>query len=105
MMALRRMDMGAFSILMSLEPAFGAVFGYLILHQILSAQQIMGILLVMGASIGAVYLAPSRTTASTGVMKLHEPPAAAAVVPVIQRADYAVERLRVDGNDAPRRAQ
>jgi len=105
MMALRRMGMGAFSILMSLEPAFGAVFGYLILHQILSAQQIMGILLVMGASIGAVYLASSRTTASTGVMKLHEPPAAAAVVPVIQRADYTVERLRVDGNAAPRRAQ
>lgn len=56
MMALRRMDMGAFSILMSLEPALGAIFGYLILGQILSAAQMTGIFAVMTASIGAVYL-------------------------------------------------
>jgi inner membrane transporter RhtA len=56
MMALRRMDIGAFSILMSLEPALGAIFGYVILRQMLSAQQIIGILAVMVASIGAVYL-------------------------------------------------
>ena len=58
------MDMGAFSILMSLEPALGAIFGYLILDQILSAQQIIGILAVMVASIGAVYLtSPKKTVA------------------------------------------
>jgi len=62
MMALRRMDMGAFSILMSLEPAFGAIFGYLILGQILSAQQVVGILAVMVASVGAVYLTTVRKT-------------------------------------------
>lgn len=55
MMALRRIDIGAFSILMSLEPAIGAIFGFLILHQLLSLQQIIGVLAVMIASIGAVY--------------------------------------------------
>jgi inner membrane transporter RhtA len=62
MMALRRMDVGAFSILMSLEPALGAIFGYLILDQILSAQQIIGILAVMVASVGAVYLTSPKKT-------------------------------------------
>lgn len=56
MMALRRMPLGPFSILMSLEPAFGALLGYLILHQALSVRQIAGISAVMIASIGAVVL-------------------------------------------------
>jgi inner membrane transporter RhtA len=63
MRALRRMDIGAFSILMSLEPAFVAVFGYLILGQILSAQQGIGNLAVMVASIGAVYFTSSKKPA------------------------------------------
>lgn len=56
MAALRRMEMGAFSIIMSLEPAFGAIFGFLILHQALSPRQIAGVLAVMAASAGAVLL-------------------------------------------------
>ena len=68
MMALRRMDMGAFSILMSLEPAIGAVFGFLILGQMLSIRQISGILAVIIASIGAVYL----TTIKTAGVAIHE---------------------------------
>lgn len=56
MMALRRMEIGVFSILMSLEPAIGAVFGYLILRQVLSLQQIIGIVAVVMASVCAVYL-------------------------------------------------
>ncbi len=63
MMAPRRMDIGAFSILISVEPAFGAVFGYLILGQILSALQGIGILAVMVASIGAVYFTSSKKPA------------------------------------------
>ncbi|WP_018268533.1 EamA family transporter [Methylosinus sp. LW4] len=54
MMALRRMPLGPFSILMSLEPAFGALLGYVILDQKLSPRQIAGIIAVMIASIGAV---------------------------------------------------
>jgi inner membrane transporter RhtA len=65
MMALRRMDIGAFSILMSMEPAIGAIFGFLILHQILSLQQIAGVLAVMIASIGAIYLTSFKKLVGT----------------------------------------
>lgn len=44
MMALRRMPLGPFSILMNLEPAFGALLGYTILHQALSLRQLAGVL-------------------------------------------------------------
>jgi len=73
MIALRRTDLGAFSILISREAAFGAVFGYLILRHILSSQQIMGILAVMGTSIGAVYLTSSKKTALSGTKNLQRP--------------------------------
>lgn len=56
MAALRRMEMGTFSIVMSLEPAFGALFGFIILGQTLSLGQISGVLTVMAASAGAVLL-------------------------------------------------
>jgi inner membrane transporter RhtA len=56
MAALRRMEMGNFSIVMSLEPAFGALFGFLILQQALAPRQILGVLAVMAASAGAVLL-------------------------------------------------
>ena len=56
MMALRRMPLGPFSILMSLEPVFGALVGYVILHQALSPSQLAGVLAVMIAGIGAVVL-------------------------------------------------
>jgi inner membrane transporter RhtA len=70
MAALRRMEMGNFSIVMSLEPAFGALFGFIILGQTLSLSQIGGVLVVMGASAGAVLLplmtrpGPERRTAA-----------------------------------------
>lgn len=56
MAALRRMELGTFSIVMSLEPAFGALFGFIILGQALSLRQIGGVLAVMAASAGAVLL-------------------------------------------------
>lgn len=56
MAALRRMGIGRFSIVMSLEPAFGALCGFLILGQALSFRQTGGILLVMAASAGAILL-------------------------------------------------
>lgn len=54
MAALRRIEMGTFSILMSLEPAVGMLLGFAILQQHISSQQLAGILAVMGASVGAV---------------------------------------------------
>jgi inner membrane transporter RhtA len=69
MMALRRIEMGTFSILMSLEPAVGTLLGLAILQQYLTLQQIAGVLAVMGASAGAVLLSPKasqQTPASEG---------------------------------------
>ena len=54
MMALRRIEMGTFSVLMSLEPAVGMLLGFAILQQRISSQQLAGILAVIGASVGAV---------------------------------------------------
>jgi inner membrane transporter RhtA len=56
MAALRRLEIGRFSIIMSLEPAIGALLGYLILQQALSLRQIAGMLLVVTASAAAVLL-------------------------------------------------
>ncbi len=53
MIALRRMPTSAFGILMSLEPAFGALAGFLILAQPMTASQMAGMALVVAASIGA----------------------------------------------------
>lgn len=54
MVALRRLPTASFGILMSAEPAIGALAGYLILHEPLSPQQIAGIAFVISASAGAV---------------------------------------------------
>jgi inner membrane transporter RhtA len=51
--ALRRIATSVFGVLMSLEPAMGAVAGLLVLGQGLTARAIAGIALVVAASIGA----------------------------------------------------
>jgi inner membrane transporter RhtA len=48
------MAMRTFGILMSIEPAVAALVGYLILGEILEPQQIIGIVCVTIASVGAV---------------------------------------------------
>lgn len=60
LVALRRMEMGTFSILMSLEPAIGALLGFLLLDQTLSPRQMAGIFAVMAASAGAVTLSSTK---------------------------------------------
>lgn len=52
MIALRRMPTTAFGILMSLEPAFGAISGFLILGQPMAPLQMLGTALVVAASAG-----------------------------------------------------
>lgn len=68
MMALRRLPMAVFSIMMSLEPAIGTVLGFVILRQALAVQQGAGILLVMTASIAAVVLARSGRPATSAAL-------------------------------------
>jgi inner membrane transporter RhtA len=54
MMSLRRLSPATFGILMSIEPAVGALSGYVILNEALSLQQVAGIALVICAGAGAV---------------------------------------------------
>ena len=53
MMALRTLPTSTFGILMSLEPALGALAGFVILGQAMTLSQMLGVGLVVAASIGA----------------------------------------------------
>ncbi|MBN9154040.1 MAG: EamA family transporter [Microbacterium sp.] len=64
LIALRRLAASAFAILMSLSPATASIAGLLILHQRLSWLEVVGIVLVILASIGAVRAA-ARADAPT----------------------------------------
>jgi inner membrane transporter RhtA len=55
MYALRHLPRQTFSILLSLEPAVGAVAGWLVLGEQLSSQQLLAMALVMGASMGSAW--------------------------------------------------
>jgi inner membrane transporter RhtA len=60
MVALRRMPTSSFGILMSLEPAIGALAGFLILAQPMTPSQMVGTAFVVSASIGATVLAARK---------------------------------------------
>ncbi|WP_454853372.1 EamA family transporter [Rhizobium binxianense] len=57
MTALRRMPAASFGILMSLEPAIGALAGFVVLAQPMTALQMFGTALVVAASVGATFSA------------------------------------------------
>ena len=52
--ALRRLPVGVFGVLMSLEPGVAALVGLIALSQGLAAAEAAGIALVMAASVGAL---------------------------------------------------
>lgn len=52
MQALRRLPAASFGVLMSLEPAIGAISGWIILGQGMDAGQMLGVALVVAASVG-----------------------------------------------------
>ena len=58
MIALRHMRASSFGILMSIEPAIGALAGFVVLRQPLTVPQLAGMLLVVSASLGVVLAAP-----------------------------------------------
>jgi inner membrane transporter RhtA len=60
LLALRRLTTAAFGTLMSLEPAFALLVGFVMLHQVPSLSGIVGICFVVAAGIGA-----ARTGART----------------------------------------
>jgi inner membrane transporter RhtA len=53
MLALRRLNAGAFGTLMALEPAFALVIGFIALHQVPNLIAVLGIGLVVAAGVGA----------------------------------------------------
>ncbi|MFD8785348.1 DMT family transporter [Kitasatospora sp. NPDC059599] len=55
LLALRRLPAPTFAVLTSLAPAVGALAGFLVLGQALSAPQCLAILIVVGAGAGAVW--------------------------------------------------
>ncbi|WP_204378046.1 EamA family transporter [Chromobacterium sphagni] len=55
--ALRLMPAASFGILSSAEPAVAALAGYLLLAQAIAPAQMLGVLLVVAASLGALTLA------------------------------------------------
>lgn len=55
MVALQRLPKTVFSILMSVEPAFAAISGFLFLHEKLRMIQILGIVFVIAASVGITF--------------------------------------------------
>src|SRR6266540_3749843 len=58
MTALRVLAPAVFGVWMSLEPAIGTAVGLLVLHQVPEAVQLLGVLLVVAASVGAVLTGP-----------------------------------------------
>ena len=76
MYALTRLPARTFGILMSIEPAFGALIGYVYLHEWLTAVQWTAIALVILASIGAT--ASATGTASENRTRLFPSRAASA---------------------------
>lgn len=63
LVALRSLRPAVFSILMSLEPAAGALAGWVVLHEVLRPLQILAMLCVVVASIGATNWAGERPRA------------------------------------------
>jgi inner membrane transporter RhtA len=66
MYALRHLPKRSFSILLSLEPAVGAVAGWIILAEALSLQQWLAIALVMAASMGSAWSVRSGPDPQSG---------------------------------------
>lgn len=65
MYALPRMPARTFAVLTSLEPAFGALFGLVILHETLAPAQIAGVAAVIAAAAGAAWSSQTRPAAIT----------------------------------------
>jgi inner membrane transporter RhtA len=66
MSALRRMPARVFAVLLSLEPAVAAVVGVVLLHEMLTWPQLLGIACVVGASLGATLVRVDRHRTAPG---------------------------------------
>jgi len=60
MIALTRLPARTFGILMSVEPVFGALFGWVMLHEVLTGVQGAAIAMIIAASIGTTWTATAQ---------------------------------------------
>ena len=65
MVAMRGMPKRTFGVLLSAEPAIGAVAGVLFLHELLTVQQWAAIAAIMAASAGAILTTRQETARTT----------------------------------------
>lgn len=61
MYALPRLPAKTFAVLTSLEPAFGALFGLMLLNELLAPAQLVGVAAVIAAAVGAAWTSRPRT--------------------------------------------
>jgi inner membrane transporter RhtA len=62
MIALTRLPPRTFGILMSVEPVFGSLFGWVMLHEVLNSVQWTAIAIIILASIGTTWTATAQRT-------------------------------------------
>jgi inner membrane transporter RhtA len=67
MIALIRLPARTFGILMSIEPVFGALIGWAMLRELLSAVQWTAIAMIIFASIGTTWTATAQRTSPVPV--------------------------------------
>ncbi len=60
MISLRTLHRKTFGVLLSLEPAFGAIAGAIILHEMLSLRQVLAIVCIVIASMGCTLTAKKK---------------------------------------------
>jgi inner membrane transporter RhtA len=75
MLALRRLEAGAFGTLMALEPAFALAIGFIALHQALTPVAVAGVGLVVAAGVGAERAGARRRDEPTRVAERSRAPA------------------------------
>ncbi len=63
--AMPRLPARTFAVMMSLEPAFGVLAGFVMLNEVLTARQMLGVGMVMAAALGTSYAAVKRQSRST----------------------------------------
>jgi inner membrane transporter RhtA len=69
LLALRRLEAGAFGTLMALEPAFALIIGFIALHQSPAAIAVVGVGLVVVAGIGAERSGARKSAGRTSVVE------------------------------------
>lgn len=85
--ALRRLPQRVFGVLISLEPVFAALFGWILLAQNIGAMKIAGIALIVAASIGIALAARGKTNPQLDRVLTGAIPTVTGALPIVSRDD------------------